>query len=309
MKNNRKIQIYCLLGASLIIGLFGAVCLFLGILGEYNDAMGYFNVDSLFAPVVYCCLAAGPVLGAVGAVIFKDLKAPDKALPGGILSKAAYFLAAVSILVGIVSDVMGKVDPMGAIQLNSADMVSLFMGVISVTVLVMLGLKKGEENAKAVVSLMGFATVFYCVSKVLTLYFDQSVAVNSPIKFICQAAYLSYMLVFTAEVGLSLGKGEMYSKYIFALCTAVAVGGTCSMASALTTVSGASCASFTGIDAITKVGLFLYAAVRLYLVMGMDLTAIDKKEKAAKKNKKAEKAEEVAPLEEFFEGDAEQTEE
>ncbi len=282
MMKSRKIQIYCLLAASLIIGLFGAACLFLGIFGEYDDALGYFNTNSLFAPVVYCCMAAGPVLGLVGALVFKGLKAPDRVLPGETLSKVAYFLAAAVILIGVAADIAGKVSAIGAVIVTT-DVFSWVMGAISVAALIINGLNTKGGKVKAIVSLMDFATVFYCVSKVLALYFDQSVAVNSPIKFICQAAYLSYMLVFTAEVGLSLGKGEMYSKYIFALCTAVVVGGTCSVASVIVTVTGVACASFTGIDAVAKFGLFLYALLRLFLLVKMDVTQKEKPVKTSKK--------------------------
>lgn len=303
MEKNRKLQIYCLLAASLIIGLFGAACLFLGIFGEYNDALGYFNTNSLFAPVVYACMAAGPVLGLVGAIISKSLKAPDSVLPGKMLSKAAYFLGAFSILIGTAADVAGKITNVDA-AIVTTDALSWVMGAISVAALVINGLNTDGGKVKAMVSLMDFATVFYCVSKVLALYFDQSVAVNSPIKFICQAAYLSYMLVFTAEAGLSLGKGEMYSKYIFTLCTAVAVGGTCSVASVIATVTGVSCASFTGIDCVAKFGLFVYALFRLFLLSKMDVTKIEKPVKEAKKKENDGIAtEDIAEPEEFAEGE------
>ena len=302
MEKNRKIQIYCLLAASLVIGLFGAACLFLGIFGEYNDALGYFNTNSLFAPVVYCCMAAGPVLGLVGAVMLRDYRAPDSVLPGRMLSKVAYLLGAFAVIVGTAADIAAKVMAENVV-ITLPDALSWLLGAVSVAALVISSFNTDGGKVKAVVSLMGFATVFYCVSKVLALYFDQSVAVNSPIKFICQAAYLSYMLVFTAEVGLSLGKGEMYSKYVFALCTAVAVGGICSVAAVVTTVTGVACASFTGIDAVAKLGLFLYAALRLFLVTKMEVTKAEKTAKGSKKKKNDESAVTEADTvpEEYFE--------
>lgn len=301
MKNNRKIQIYCLLAASLIVGLFGAACLFLGIFGEYNNELGYFNTNSLFAPVVYACLVAGPVLGIMGAVVSKSLKAPDRVLPGRMLSKVAYFLAAVSVIIGTAADIAGKVSAVN-MSVGIADAFSWAMGIVAVIALIINALNTDGGKVKAFVSFMDFAIVFFCVSKVLALYFDQSVAVNSPIKFICQAAYLSYMLVFTAEIGLSLGKGEMYSKYVFSLCTAIAVGGTCSVAAILATVTGVDCTSFTGIDCITKFGLFLYALLRLFLLVKMDVSKLEKTGKKAKKKDDVANEADVVP-EEFTEGE------
>ena len=288
MEKNKKIQIYCLLAASFVIGMFGAVCLYLGITGEYNDAMGYFNTDSLFAPVVYCCLVGGPLLGVAGWIIFRDHRAPDKALPGGIVAIAVSCVSAAMILYSTVSDMMSYIHAVPGTLQGVTVITWILSFLAAASLLVSAFFAKGGETVKPLVSLLAFTPVLYCTSEVLLLYFDQSIAVNSPIKFICQLAYLSYMLVFTAEAGLSLGKGNIFPRYIFTLCASVAIGGACSVAAALATATGAECVAIVGVDCVAKLGLFFYVCMRLVFVANIEAKEEKKPPKAVKKQKKAD---------------------
>ncbi len=263
MERNKKIQIYCLAAASVLIGVFGAVCLFLAVAGEYNDAMGYFNTDSLFAPVLYCCLCAGPLLGGVGWFLFRKHSAPDEALPCGISVKIASCLCAAIIFMVIAFEIYGFAGrPASAIL--KIEMISWVFAVLCSASLIVGGfLSKSGAPVKPFVSLLSFAPALFCAVEVLLLYFDQSVAVNSPVKFICQLSYISYMLVFCAEAGLSLGRGKIYSRYLFALISAATVGGACSLAAVVLTVTGVPCASLSGAGSFVSLVMFVYCIVRL----------------------------------------------
>lgn len=276
MEKNRKIQIYCLLAASFVIGIFGAVCLYLGITGEYNDAMGHFNVGSLFAPVVYCCLVGGPVLGIAGAVVFRRTKAPDKALPGGIAAVVVSALAAAAILYTEIGGILSHMKEAAA-PISPVNAVSWLFALLATASIVTNAVTARNGNkVNPAVSLLAFTPALYCASKVLLMYFDQSIAVNSPVKLICQLAYLSYMLVFTAEAGLSLGKERLFPKYVFTLCAAVSVGGLCSVAAAAITLTGTQCAGLAGADCIAKLGLFFYTCMRFAFAANIDVTRVEK---------------------------------
>lgn len=261
MDKNKVIRIYCFFALSLIIGLFGAVCLYLAVFGEYNDGMGHFTVDSFFAPVVYACLVAGPVVGVAGWILFRKDKAPDKALPGNIFVKAASGVAAATILYSTVAEMMSYNGAVG-FKPGGVTVVSWIFSVLAAASLVFSGILSGSGRVKPLVSLLAFAPALYCATEVLNLYFDQSVAVNSPVKLICQLSYLSYMLVFTAEAGLSLGRGKIFPRYIFTLCAAVAVGGCASVAALVVAVSDVNCTAMVGADTVAKLGLFLYSCAR-----------------------------------------------
>lgn len=248
MERNNKIQIYCLFAASFILGIFGAVCLYLGILGEYNDAMGYFATDALFAPVAYICMAAGPLFGIVGWILFRKKEACDKALPQNILTRISAFLAAALILFSVAADVASILN--AAQPVFGARNIAYFaVAVLCAVSLIVSGLSKKDEPVSPMVSLLSFAPVIYCAMSVLYLYFDQTVAVNSPAKLICQLTYLAFMLMFCAESGLSLGRGKLYSRYLFTLCCGVAIGGAGAVSALLVTLTGASCAAFSELTA------------------------------------------------------------
>lgn len=259
MEKSRRIQIYCLFLASLFLGLFGAVCLYLGIAGEYNDAMGYFNVGSIFAPVVYCTIVCGAVLGIVGWIVFRKHVAPDKALPQSAATRTASALAALCIF--IVAGV-GAYQALGnhEIPFRGVEVFSFVTAVFAAASLIADAFfAKGKKN-DAWRSLLSFGTTLYCASRVLILYFDQTVAVNSPVKFICQLSYLSFMLVCTARTGLTLGRGHILPRYIFALCCAMTAGGACAVAALICTLAGTQCAAIVGIGCVDKIGLLLYCA-------------------------------------------------
>ena len=148
------------------------------------------------------------------------------------------------------------------------------MAFLAAVSLIVTSFSKKDAATTPIVSLLSFAPVIYCAISVLYLYFDQAVAVNSPAKLICQLTYLSFMLVFCAETGLSLGRGNLYSRYLFALCCGVAIGGAGAVSALAVTLTGAPCAAFTGVDSFVKVGLFLYSCVRFANVIKIETSEI-----------------------------------
>ena len=278
MERNEKLKIYCLWAASLILGVFGAVCLFIAIKGEYDNALGYFSADSVFSLAVYCCLAAGAVFGAAGYVFFKKHSAPDRALPGGAFVVIASCVSAALILFSTVYEVMLYAMD-GAESVHAVVLASWVLGVLCALSLICTALFAKSGTVKAWISLLSFAPALYCASQVLILYFDQSVAVNSPIKIICQLSYIAVMLVFCTETGLSLGKGKIFARYIFSLCAAVTICGVCALAAAAVLVSGAPCNAFSGMGDVSKVGLFIYVCVRLVSAASVEATIEQKPEK------------------------------
>lgn len=276
MEKNRKLQIYSLFAASLLLGVFGAVCLFLGILSEYNDAMGHFNVGSLFAPVAYASIVAGPVLGIVGWVLFSKRSVADKALPSGKLTVVASLAAAVGIIVSALAEIIEKTGaPVRTI--GGADILSWILAAGAAASFVCSAFFAKSGPVKPWISLLSFVPVFYCASRVLLLYFDQTVAVNSPVKLICQLTYLAPMLVLTAETGISLGKGEIFPRYIFTLCCGTCIAGIGAVSALLVMVTGASCAAVSNLSVAAKLGLFIYVCARFAMVSKAEIFETPKK--------------------------------
>lgn len=281
MEKNDKIRIYCLLAASFAIGILGAVCLFLGIAGEYDDAMGYFNVGSVFAPVVYCVLGAGVVLGLAGAVLFRRYSAPDEVLPNNTVTVAGSVVACLGILATTFADIASYTGVYAGniMGITLLSWVLSFLCVASIAVNAFFS-KKG--TVKPWISLLSFSTVFFCAVKVLILYFDQHVAVNSPVKLICQLCYLSYMLVFTAQTGLSLGRGRVFPRYIFTLCASAVAGTLCTLATVFLALTGTVCSAVDKIDVFSKCGLLVYVIVSFAFLPAIKAVPVPFEKKAKK---------------------------
>jgi len=283
MEKNKKLQIYCLLAATFIIGLIGAVCLHLGIANEYDDSMGHFAADSVFAPAMYFCLAAGPAFGIAAWILFRRNHASDRSLwsslPARIASGAAAALVAVSVFLEINGATYTAAFIESAGGLITA---SRALGVLTAGSLLLNAFFSGKGPSKPLLSLLSFAPVLYCAVKILILYFDQSVAVNSPVKFICQLAYVSYMLVFTAQTGLSLGRGQIFARYLFTLCCGVCIGGAASVAFMCLNLAKVSCAAVSAFDFYGLFGMFLYSCVFFALAADVRIRFVPRQ---TKKNK------------------------
>ncbi|MBE6714873.1 MAG: hypothetical protein E7575_06300 [Ruminococcaceae bacterium] len=279
MRKNTKLQISAVGAASLLLCIIAAVCLFFAVSDEYENKLGHFTIDSIFAPCVHFCLIGGVIIGVASLFVFKNLSSPDRALPGSIaLSIASAILASVMMYFAVmrVRDVItgdGK-------DISFMSIAALIFAFISVVYFYMTALSKNDGVVPAYMSLLSFAPVLFCAMEVLCIYFDTSVAVNSPIKNFCQFNYLVYMLALCAETAVTLGRSKVFARYIATLSLAVSIGGPLSVAAALLTASGAECTLFTGTDAFLRLAFFLYFSIRFMLLVRVKATAERKQEKA-----------------------------
>lgn len=284
MERNRKIQIYCLFAASAFLGLFGAVCLYLGIFSEYDNAMGHFAVSSIFAPCAYLCFFAGPILGITGWIVFRGHCAMDESPWRSGLMKAACGIAGAALLASFILELNAAADKVrpvaqNALLFHNASKIFAALAFLSFAI---NAFSSNKGPAKPFASLLSFAPVIYCALKVMLMYFDQTVAVNSPIKLICQLAFISYLLVFTAHTGLSLGRGQIFPRYLFTLCCAAAIGGSAGIASLFVNVLGVTCTAISKTDYICLMGFFVYSCCSFGV-------AADTRLEYRKKNKTTEK--------------------
>ncbi|MBR6676748.1 MAG: hypothetical protein IKL24_05400 [Clostridia bacterium] len=260
MERNKKIQIYCLFAASAFLGLFGAVCLYLGIFSEYDDAMGHFAVSSVFAPCAYLCFFAGPLLGFVGWIVFRGHSSLDESPWASVITRVGCAVAAVCVLASFILDINAASDALKPVSNTALPFynVSRLFAMLSVVSFAVNALISKKAPAKPIASLLSFAPVIYCALKVMLMYFDQSIAVNSPVKLTCQLAFISYLLVFTAHTGLSLGRGQIFPRYLFTLCAAMAIGGSASIACLFVNLLGVTCAAISKTDYICLMGFLVY---------------------------------------------------
>ena len=281
MKRTKINQIYILCAFCAALALFGAFCLYFGVKSEYNPALGYFDKGSVFAAAVYLSLALGAASGIVSWVLFARLKCADKPIPQ---KNVLTVISCVLISAGIAADcIEDAVEFFGAVSVKYSYMhyIMWILGAAA-AVLMLVCAVPGKSN-NPVHSLGYFAAPLFLASKILIIYFDRSVAVNSPAKMISQFSLICFMLMFTAETGISLGRGNIFPRWLGTLCISTAVGGVGGIGSLALCLAGINFPGITLCDAAMMTAFALYAFLRLISVPAMEVLPCKKSDGKAGK--------------------------
>ena len=281
MKRTKINQIYILCAFCAALALFGAFCLYFGVKSEYNPALGYFDKGSVFAAAVYLSLALGAAAGIVSWVLFARLKCADKPIPQ---KNVLTVISCVLISAGIAADcIEDAVEFFGAVSVKYSYMhyIMWILGAAA-AVLMLVCAVPGKSN-NPVHSLGYFAAPLFLASKILIIYFDRSVAVNSPAKMISQFSLICFMLMFTAETGISLGRGNIFPRWLGTLCISTAVGGVGGIGSLALCLEGINFPGITLCDAAMMTAFALYAFLRLISVPAMEVLPCKKSDGKAGK--------------------------
>lgn len=281
MKRTKKNQIYILCAFCAALALFGAFCLYFGVKSEYNPALGYFDKGSVFAAAIYLSLALGAAAGIVSWALFARLKCADKPIPQ---KNVLTVISCVLISAGIAADcIEDAVEFFGAVSVKYSYMhyIMWILGAAA-AVLMLVCAVPGKSN-NPVHSLGYFAAPLFLASKILIIYFDRSVAVNSPAKMISQFSLICFMLMFTAETGISLGRGNIFPRWLGTLCISTAVGGVGGIGSLALCLAGINFPGITLCDAAMMTAFALYAFLRLISVPAMEVLPCKKSDGKADK--------------------------
>ncbi len=215
------IAVLCLLLASA-----GAALLYLCGKNHFDAGLGYFNPGSGIVTALYGVLALGIIAGILIWLESKPNASAVRALPSSICTPAFSVLCGAAVLYFTVTDLL-------YVTATAADeyiIVTYISWVLAIPCAAWLLLSAGDSGAgrepRVLQCFLGFFPPLYFASLVLVDYFDRTVAVNSPVKVIFQITFISFMLMFTAEAGLSLGRGTIFPRYQFILCCAAVFGGT-----------------------------------------------------------------------------------
>lgn len=276
--NKSKTKIYCLFAVSLMLALFGAVSFFLCFTGEFDADIGHFERDSVFSPVMYACIAIGAVCGIAAWGLFFRCEVGESSTVGnalmhtviGILCAAAIFAVTAVDLVSFYQNPPAW-DGVPAAMHGILWVVGLLSGIG----MAIFSLPK--YFSPSVRALAGFAAPLFLAAKVMILYFNKIVAVNSPAKLFPQLAVICFMLVLTAEVGINVGRGYILPRWIFMLCVSTAVGGAVGIGMLIVFVSGNTLPGSSIFDALLLTALFARSAVKLFFARDAEIRQSEKK--------------------------------
>ncbi len=281
MKRTKINQIYILCAFCAALALFGAFCLYFGVKSEYNPALGYFDKGSVFAAAIYLSLSLGAAAGIVSWVLFARLKCADKPIPQ---KNVLTVISCVLISAGIAADcIEDAVEFFGAVSVKYSYIHYIMWILGAAAAVLMLVCAVPGKSINPVHSLGYFAAPLFLASKILIIYFDRSVAVNSPAKMISQFSLICFMLMFTAETGISLGRGNIFPRWLGTLCISTAVGGVGGIGSLALCLAGINFPGITLCDAAMMTAFALYAFLRLISVPAMEVLPCKKSDGKAGK--------------------------
>lgn len=205
-----------------VLMLCGAFLMFFGISRDFDITLGYFTKGSVFAGFLYAVLALG-AFGGVACYVKHRKTHIDALLPDGSAGAVLSCLFAVGVIFFTALDI-ADLTLSAPTQYATISYISWILAIPTAAGAILRTLT-GTNAPTGALSVTGFFTPLYFASLILTDYFDHSQAINSPVKIIYQIALISFMLMFTAEEGLLLGRKQLYPRYLFTLCCSTVIGG------------------------------------------------------------------------------------
>lgn len=281
MKRNKTLTVYILGAFCAVAALFGALCIYLGAKTEYNPALGYFERDSVFAPALYVTLALCAAAAIAAWVLFARTKAADKPIPQKRnLTVVSFGLIGIVIAADFIEDIVYY---FGTVTVKYAYMhyFMWILGAVAAAFMVICAVSGKSNDPKH--SIGYFTVPLFLAAKILIVYFDRSVAVNSPVKMLIHVSLICFMLMFTAEAGISLGRGNIFPRWIFTLVISLSIGGACGIGALAVNITGINFPGITVCDAAMITAFALYAALRLLCVNAMETEECVKKADTAEK--------------------------
>ena len=215
--------------AATLLAFLGAFLMFIALSKDFSPPLGYFSKDSLSAALLYAVLACGVLLGIFSWIYFRRSKqiVVSNAAPLYTQVAGGFLIAALLWCTGEDLMHMHRTSPYWGLILF-ADLLALFF-------IVFLGCSMGSQSLRSG-PLSAFSSFFpplYAVTQLFLLYFDETVATNSPIKIIYQLMYIAFMLAFTAQAGLLLEHTSIFPRYIFSFICSAVFGGVVSVSALL----------------------------------------------------------------------------
>ncbi len=234
MERNRKTSLVYITCAAVLLALLGAFFMFLGLSSDFAPSLGYFNKGSLPAILLYAALAVGVALGAFSWILFRRTQPTKADREEPICTKAAGFLLIAALLWCTVEDLLHI-----SRTLSHWGLV-LFADLFALLFIISLACDMGPGSLRKgpLAAFSSFFPPFYTAAQLFLLYFDETMATNSPIKIIYQLMYIAFMLTFTARAGLLLERKSIFPRYIFSLICAAVLGGAVSVSALLCTFTG-----------------------------------------------------------------------
>ena len=260
MNNSKKMLVLVSAIVALVLAAVGAAMIFMAVSGEYDASIGHFAANSVFAPIAYGVMGAGVVLAIVLAFLMRGSRVLHGKNAGAFLSFASVFAA----ILMIASVAFSFFDSSVSIEASYNTFVyfEVLFGVGGAVALFVFALAGSYRTnvAKA----LSFCLPLYFVMRTLILYFDKTVAINSPVKVITQLAFVVFALFSAFDAGVYVGKEKILPRYLFGCISAISVGGTVSVAALVSQFSVEGCFELSVVDTCMLLAFFLFVCAKTH---------------------------------------------
>lgn len=265
MPHNAKTLRSLCTAAICLTALLAAGFLYAALAFAYDPVIRHFETDSTLAllAVIFCLIGAAC---AVALALVVQLSHEKDLLPNssGSLSIFSAALLGFLLIVSFIFSIRSLTDP-------TADWLErIRLALMGLSAVYFLCTMQRSALSPAL-SLFSLCPILYAFLSVMCVYFDDSYAMNAPVKTYQLMMYLAMALFFTAETRMALGRFKLTSYCLFAgLCIAIcgAVGG----AQLVVSLTGANGIVFSLTESAAAVSAALFAAARLFSLRTVDST-------------------------------------
>ncbi len=261
--NNKNKLIIAFAISSAALALAGFVFLLMAVLREYDLEIGHFKESSVFSIVAYAIIAAGLIISVVAGFFSRGFKLMHGKNAGVFLSFASA-LSAILLLASVVLTYAERVVAAG-IEPTTINYLCTAFGILGGVALILFVFYGSYRTAAS--QLLSYAIPAYFIFETLIQYFDQTTAINSPLKIASQLAFVSYAIFTTFDSGIYIGKKKLLSKYIFACMASVVLGGAVSLTTMVCQFITPDSFNITVVESCLSCAFAILAAAKLHHVI------------------------------------------
>ena len=263
MEAKKKTSLLYIACAAILLTLLGSFVMFLALSTDFTPALGYFTKGSLTAFLLYIVLAAGTLLGGIVWFCLRRCRLTEPSLPMPLYTRAASVLLIAALLWQAGDTLRSLFSAGGRAPLWGLTLLCVLFSLFFILFLC-CDMGPGRVRRGSLAAFCSFFPPLYTAGQLFLLYLDETVALNSPVKVIYQLMYIAFMLLFTAQTGLLLGKGAIFPRYVFCLIAAAVLAGSVSISALLCVAAGVQGHTLSPAQILFSLAGSIYALCQLF---------------------------------------------
>lgn len=227
---------------------------------EFESPIGHFKFGAVYAPV-FKILSAVCTLAAIGISLLLNSKiSVSSPLP---LSAPVTFTCAISGAMLVICSIISLTNIVGVPETSWMLIAKNIIGIPAGLCFLFCSLSDPKKTFGNVwIALLTFAPVIWAVMSLLFFYFDNSYALNSPVRTSMQLMYVSIMIFLPHDCRFILGRSKPGGYIFTGFCTIVFCG-IVAFAGFFTSISSGGIFPLSLLECFLYLSLWSYALTRM----------------------------------------------